>query len=234
MIDLDALKARVLEQAGDDFIEFEVDDGRTIRAPRLPFLHWALGIHGRHLLPAWETVAPSGLKWMNDDAYHSDWMLGAGLDIWSWHGNRRREVEEDRALIRAASDRQWDLQSEMLGFECVVLSGAGRAEGFVIHPKPNEGLNLKLGPNVIVSHHRDVRVIVIPHAGPEYVQAAEEIRLLGGAVITEQGGKMAHLVNIGREQNMKIVRAPDALKSFPDHMTWVTVDCDRGTIRIRD
>lgn len=234
MIDLDAMKARILAQAGSETIDLVIDDARTVAVPRLPFLHWALGIHGRHLLPKWESVSPVGLKWMNDDTYHSDWMIGAGIDVWSWHGNRRREIEEDKDLIRAATDLQWELQMEMLGFECAVLSGTGRVEGFVIHPNANEGLNLKLGPNVFVGHHKDVRVIVIPHAGPEYVQAAEEIRQRGGAVITERGGKMAHLVNIGREQNMKIVRAQDALQRFPNHMTWVTVDCDRGTIRIRD
>lgn len=233
MIDLEAMKARVLEQTGDDFMELALDDGRVFQVPRLPFLHWALGNHGRHLLPEWKWVAPFGLKMMNDNVWHTDWMLGAGINIWSWHGRGSLGIDEDSALVRGAWDRRYELQAEMLGFECAVLSGAGRVEGYVIHPEPNQGLNLKLGPDVYVSHHKDVRVIVIPHAGPEYVQAAEEIRVRGGAVITERGGAMAHLVNIGREQNMRIVRAEDAIKRYPGHMTWVTVDCDRGTIRIR-
>lgn len=233
-VDIEDLKARIAEQAAGDYIEFELSDGRVIRAPRLPFLHWALGLHGRHLLEPWKPISPMGLKILNDDAWHSDWMLGAGIDLHAWHGRLSAGIKEDKVLIMGADDKRWDLQADMLGFDCAVLSGAGRAAGYVIHPEPNQGLNLKLGPIVSVGHHKEVRVIVIPHAGPEYVQAATEIHALGGAVITERGGAMAHLVNIGREQGVRIVRAENAVKRFPGHMTWVTVDCDKGRVTIRD
>jgi phosphohistidine swiveling domain-containing protein len=233
-VDVDMLKARIIAQAGDDWIEFPLDDGRVIRAPRTPFLHWALGIHGRHLLPDWEPVAPFGLKMQHDDPYHSDWMIGAGIDLWSWHGNRNQGIPEDDTLINGATNQRFDLQITMLDFKAAVLSGTGRAQGYVMHPKPNEGLGIDTTPGRWNSRDRDLRIVVIPHAGPEYVQAAIEAHSRGGAVITERGGAMAHLVNVGREQNVKIVRVEGALKLYPDHMTWVTVDCDRGRVIIRD
>ena len=32
-------------------------------------------------MPSWDCVSPTGIKMNMDDPYHTDWVLGAGLDI---------------------------------------------------------------------------------------------------------------------------------------------------------
>jgi hypothetical protein len=73
---------RVREQAGQDVFDLHLLDGRVVAVPRAPFMHWALARHpSTGSLPSWTTVSPSGLKMMNDDPFHTDWVLGAGLTI---------------------------------------------------------------------------------------------------------------------------------------------------------
>ncbi len=74
---------RVREQAGDDVFPLELGDGRTVQVPRVPFMYWALTRlpERRSVLPPWDLVSESGLKLSNDNPYHSDWVLGAGLEI---------------------------------------------------------------------------------------------------------------------------------------------------------
>lgn len=78
------IAAKVREQAGDDVFALTLQDGRVVQVPRAPFVHWALARMpevDRDRLSAWSPVAPSGLKLCNDDPYHTDWLLGAGLTL---------------------------------------------------------------------------------------------------------------------------------------------------------
>jgi hypothetical protein len=70
-------------------------------------------------------------------------------------------------------------------------------------------------------------VAVIPHAGPDYIEAA----LSAGAVITERGGAMAHLANIGRERHILIVRLEGARRRFVIG-DEVTVDAGARQVRL--
>lgn len=76
-------------------------------------------------------------------------------------------------------------------------------------------------------------IAVIRNAGPDYVYAAQEAIEQGGALITEAGGSMAHLVTVFRDQNLRIVRVPDARKLYPAGRS-ATVDCDKGQVRLAD
>ncbi len=225
----DRVRPDIVAQAGDDWYTFTTQAGRVLTVPRAPFLHWALTFNARHLCPPWKPCAPQGIKMVNDDVFHSDWLIGANIPILSWYGSRSGAVEEDKDLVNSAVNEQWNLQAEMLGFQAHILSGTGKTrKGYVYHPEPNKGI--VIDPKS--SHYGCTTAIVIPHAGPEYLQAAMEIHAVGGAVITEKGGAMAHLVNDGRENNLRIVRVPDARKLYPAPWTQVTVDCDRGKVEI--
>jgi hypothetical protein len=73
---------RVREQAGDDVFPLTLLDGRVVQIPRAPFVHWALSrLPEPPELPEWKPVSTSGIKLPNDDPYHTDWVLGAGLTI---------------------------------------------------------------------------------------------------------------------------------------------------------
>ena len=224
-------------QAGDDpdaWFDLEVDyggEGRAqhcdwqrheegaagivvYRVPRAPFICDALRrTHGQHLAPEWECVCPPGYKVMLDSQWHSDWMLGAGVPIEAWWGDR------DDKIIRAAQQAQWKLQEEMLGFEVHVLGGTGSVTNTVLHPKPDE--RVPAGA-----------VIVIPYASPKY-QIPAQTAGPGGAIITEVGEELSHLANVAAERGLRLVRIEGARELYPAG-TRITVDCDSGRVTVAD
>lgn len=207
--DYKELRDAIKKQAGNDFTEIKVGD-RVYRIPRAPFEHWCLSRHApSHLLPKWETLSPSGLKMVGDDPYHSDWMLGADLDL------DYDAVNVEEGLGKAIWEHRLELMRTRLNFKCDVLSGSGSTDYLkVLHPGENDTI-----PGDCV--------IILPNAHPRFLPLIAQITT--GAVIVEQGGSVAHLVNIAREQNIKIVRVPKARKLYSTFST-VMVDCDNGTV----
>jgi phosphohistidine swiveling domain-containing protein len=145
------------------------------------------------------------MKMVNDNRYHNDWVVGAGLNL---------DIYEDRKFIRAQDRMALKYQKSLLGFEVQVLCGTGKVKAQVFHPEPN-------------GHCPMGCIAVIPHAGVEYYQAAKFAR----AVIAERGGKMAHLAIVGLEEGFKVVVQPKARQMYPSG-TEVTVDCDKGKVDI--
>lgn len=54
----------------------------------------------------------------------------------------------------------------------------------------------------------------MPHAGPEFELQAMKT----GLVISELGGKLAHLVVVGREFGLPLIRVDNALTKFTEGM----------------
>jgi phosphohistidine swiveling domain-containing protein len=202
--DIAAARVKIREQAQDNWIEIN-----GVQVPRAPFENWCLWRgDGAHLALPWTPVCPSGIKMMGDDPYHTDFIVGAGLspDVMADHS---------APFSKAAYAARAEVQAEKLGFKCAVLCGTGQTKSLkVVHPKPDE----ECEPD---------EVAVIPNAGPRYVAAA----MTAGAVITELGGAMAHLVTVSREKDLKIVRVEDARKLYPVGMTLV-VDCAKGDVHV--
>lgn len=217
----EAWRVEVLEQAGDDLFEAEID-GRTLVIPRAPFEHWVLrGTAGRHLAKPWSPVCPSGIKMINDDPYHTDWLIAS-----CWKGTEDY-LNSDSMMggfggkTQLADDLyslKFDTQEKMLGFKAGVLSGEGRAEGVVVHLKPGDRL-------------KEGQIGVIPNAGPDFVEAAQDAVTYRSALITEKGGAVAHLVTVFREQDLKIVRVAKARTVYPEG-TKVTVNCTTGEVAL--
>ncbi len=207
---IDVLRQQIVEQAGDDFFDLEYVFGydgekRSVRIPTAPFENWSLWrTKGAHLAKPWKTICPRGMKMMGDDPYHSDWMVGAGLELDAF--------QRDHELRDAAFEKMNDLQKEKLRFECTVLCGSGDHFGRAVHPKRNT----KVGKDEIA---------ILPNAGPAYLEAA----LTASAVIVEKGGEMAHLVSIAREHNFTIVRVDDARKLYPEGVQ-LRIVADEGRI----
>lgn len=206
--EIKGMRQVIIDQAGDNWLEVSVD-GNTLRIPQAPFENWCLWRgDGAHLAMPWKTVAPSGLKMGGDDPYHTDFMLGAGLELDAM-------ADHNSPLHKALWDLRAKVQEEKLGFKCAVLCGTGVSPVLkVVHPKRNE----ECKPD---------EVAVIPNAGPSYVAAANT----AGAVITEVGGAMAHLVTVSREKDVKIVRVEGARKLYPEDMHLV-VDCAAGDVHV--
>jgi hypothetical protein len=176
---IEEYRKQIVEQAGDNWLELKYDptgenyepkgETTTLRIPQAPFENWCLWRgDGAHLALPWKTVAPSGLKMYGDDPYHTDFMLGAGLDL--------NAMKDDSALSSEIWELRHKVQQEKMGFKCTVLCGTGETETLkAVHPKKGESCD------------RD-QVAVIPNAGPDYVAAANS----AGAVIRRHapGGRL--------------------------------------------
>lgn len=220
------LRERILEQAGDDLIDFtwpahepdenekELDDawgvkasgirrGGTVKIPRAPFLLWAfarLKMYNQ-FLPTWNAVSPSGMKMAMDDRNHTDWIIGGGFD------------PEDREIYGATPFNQaaYELSSKFQDEYEDKLFPQKMSEGHPVHV-------LVTGAAVAgtVVHGRAKTpapagsIVVLPNLHPRYVETVID----AAAVITEAGGETAHLAQIGRERSLPIVRIENARELY--------------------
>lgn len=214
---------RILEQAdaGAGYLDLTVTpegarSSRLLKVPKAPFMHWVFrGVDCERLgiaLPEWTPVCPRGLKMGGDDPHHSDWMLGAGLDLEDDYG-------VGNPVQSAAFSLLHELRTQHLKTNCSVLTGKGQAFGTVVFPQPGERVSAG-------------SIAVIPHAGPQYQAALESACVNGhGALICETGGRLAHLVLVGRERDARIVMQPGALARYAEGDSLM-VDCDAHSIEV--
>jgi phosphohistidine swiveling domain-containing protein len=217
------LRAAVLKQAGDDLLDLTWDavmnhDGTEIRVPagtakvpRAPFLHWAFARMKmfEDQLPPWQTICPPGMKMMNDDPYHTDWVVGAGLD------------PDDRSLLYhpgPVADAAMKLSHEL-------------QDKF---DEPSPVHVLVDGPCVSGTIHHGKRkkpcpagaIVVLPNLHPDFLIAIDD----AAGVITEEGGAVAHLAQIGRERNLPIVRIAGAIEKYNE---GIVVMIDTASRQVR-
>ncbi|AFU88563.1 hypothetical protein CcrSwift_gp245 [Caulobacter phage CcrSwift] len=209
----------IIAQAGDDFFDLAYTDvnGKDVvlKVPTAPFEQWALWrTAGSHLAKPWKRVTYTGFKTFGDDPYHTDWVLGAGLNPEDWP-----IIEADNPpLHKAAWDKRFRLAEEKLGGNMRVLLGKGFVTGKIVMLKPGEALS----PGEIG---------VIRNAGPDYVQAAQSAIEHNTALICENGGSVAHLVVEYLDKPLRLTRIENARKIFKDGMT-VYLDFDKSTREI--
>lgn len=205
---IEAYRERIVEQAGGDYIEHDFGgDVGAVSIPRAPLVYWALWrTHAKDLLPEWNPVCPRGMKMFGHDPYHTDWMVGAGIDLDAYDSSEFRDQCFD--LMR-------DVQKTCLGFDVTILvSGKPHAVGETVHPKPSDRV-----PND--------KVAVIPNAGPKYYEAVKG----AAGVIVQKGGAMSHLAVVGLEEGFLIVRDPKALNRYPPGIL-LAINAKDGTIDI--
>lgn len=201
----------------------------SITVPKNAFLLWALRYvdfakHG-HVQPTWDIVAGSGWKMMNDDPYHTDWMLGARIPLKDTYDREDDEaVPSLAAVVRSCSfSLRSELNKEITGHDFTVLAKGEITYviGEVAFPKPNE--RVKAGS-----------IAVVPHAGPEYQNAMETANMENpegnrGLIICDTGGKLAHLVIVGREFKCTVLMMPGATGMYREGER-VCVNVSEGTI----
>jgi phosphohistidine swiveling domain-containing protein len=206
----------ILAQAGDDLLDLSwpatlLDDkdeawGRgkagdvrypagSVKVPRAPFMHWAFARMKMYesQLPPWQPVCPSGLKMQMDDVFHTDWIVGAGLD------------PQDRELL----------------YHPGPVGDAAMQLAHVLQDKfdrPSDVHVLVDGPHVSgVVHHGKRKqpspsgsIVVLPNLHPDFLITIDD----AAGVITEEGGAVAHLAQVGRERNLPIVRVANARERY--------------------
>ena len=224
------LRVLILAQAGDDLIEFswldkmsEYNDppvlkivGGTTKIPRAPFMIWAFARLEflKVQLPEWKTISPSGMKMQMDDANHTDWIIGGGFDP------QDKEFWGSGVYAKAAEDLRTRLQDEH--------DDRRRAEEVKV-------TTLVTGATVIgIAFHGRLNktspvgsIVVLPNLNPKYLAAVAD----AAAVITEEGGEVAHLAQIGRERGLPIVRRSDAREMYRPGDT-VEVDAEARTAKV--
>jgi phosphohistidine swiveling domain-containing protein len=185
--------------------------GRNVqlRVPHRAFICAALDrAKAQQLMPDYAPRCPSGLKLMNDDPYHSDAWIGAGMEIRDAYD---REVPEQRLFL----DKLYELQRQRLGFAFDVLA-RGKDDyvfGEVIHDPQLAG---------------EDKILVLKTAAPEHAPAALRCK----AVIVESGSKLAHLVVVSREEAIPVIRAEAALERFLPEQ-HVSIDFAAGKVSLQ-
>jgi len=180
--ELDRIRLGVIERANGDMLDVTTEGGKVVASvPRAPFMNWALHRTSlRHLAPAWKCVAHSGTKMTNDDPYHTDWWLGAGLPI-------EDAYNPDSEVCKGADHTMYELQERLGNFECAVLVGGADVYGVVgtdiivlpdLHPDRLESLLSAKG--VIteaggalahlaqVALERNIPIVLVPKACTRY------------------------------------------------------------------
>jgi hypothetical protein len=196
-----------------------------LEVPRNPFLLWALRgfdfeANGKER-PAWTPICPMGWKLPLDDRNHSDWVLGAGLDIDATYG---ADVEAFERLVQSSAyEERARLVQEWTGSDFVVLA---------------RGSHKYLCANVVVAvPHRRVpagSIALAATAGPEYQLAMESANCEDtqgnrGVLICATGGKLAHLAIVGREFKCTVLMVPNAVERFRS-MNLMSIDFVTGRL----
>ena len=212
--DLEGTRRQILEQneklADGRMIEHDFG-GKVgkVRIPEYPLRAWSLRrTHLRVLIEDWKTICPMGMKASVDDPYHSDWMVGAGIDLGAYG---------DTDFSAQMYDLMHEIQEEEMGFKFTILvNGKGKAGavGTIVHPKPNEEV-------------ASDEIAVVPNAGEAYYAAART----AAAVIVENGGAMSHLAVVGLEEGFLIIRDEGARKKYRPG-TLLTIDTKKGNIEV--
>jgi hypothetical protein len=191
---IETLRKAIIEQAnamGDlGWMTIDIpislrNDGK-LRVPRAPFELWAVALSGgSHLVSPWKNVSPVGVKQGADDPNHTDWMLGAGLEPLDMKiGGPNPSAEE---LSAAAYTARATVERRVLAFECSVLLQGHAVTGRVHTPSTRDDFP---APN----EDGMPPVTIVKNAGPDWLEMAIKTFQLGGAIIVERGGEMAHLV----------------------------------------
>ncbi len=214
---LEILRQQIAHQADHDteygwldLKGYDEDAGQNVelRVPHRAFVCAALGrAKAWHLMPEYDARCPSGLKMYNDDRYHSDAWIGAGL-------RPEDAYDDDMPKQRLFMRELYDLQRRLLSFPFDVL--ARGKEDYLSGTVTHDPLQAS----------KD-RILVLKAAAPEFADAA----LRSKAVIVETGSKLAHLVIVSREESIPVVRMDHAVERFREGRR-VSIDFKDGSIEL--
>lgn len=210
----DVLKA--IKERGVQWKELHVktaDIDQVIQYPYELALAYALSrTDVRAFGPSWVPVSPADIKMSNDSRLHSDIWVALGFDF---DGSEYdHDTKENMILSLLVSELQ---REAFPAGEFTILNSAGLTsfEGKVVTPQSDQ------------ISKKDI--LIIPHAGPEFeVQAMK-----AGLVLCEVGGKLAHLVIVGRELGLPLIRVDKACSLFKEGVTLI-IDFSDCSLKIKE
>jgi phosphohistidine swiveling domain-containing protein len=180
----------------------------TLRAPKRALHCYALSQTTAHkLMPEYKAFSPDSFKTSDDNQYHTDVWLGCGFAL------DANTYKHDSREYRAILDLMFEVQRTLLNFEVQVLARGPEVTGKVVFFDT---------PEIDKSC-----ILVVPHAGVEFELQA----MAAGAVISEAGGRLAHLVTVCREQSKPILRMDGACSTFRVGQS-LTVHPETGRVTI--
>lgn len=208
--EIERIKQKIIDYADNDKEygwKYLIDeDGNTLKVPGRAFLHFAVdranhGVYAHGVdseidkitLPDYVAIAPMGLKLLVDSPIHTDCWLGAGLSL-------DEAYDYNTWQYKLFFKKTFELQSKYFEYDFNIFNTANqtKVKGITVNQYDYESVP------------KGQRILVIPHLGVEF----ETIALQCDAIITEVGGKLAHLVIVGREMGMPIIRMENAVFLF--------------------
>jgi hypothetical protein len=202
-VDIHALHKRIVSKAKrlGGFVNFTYK-GQTFEIPKIALIAWSIRDQSSKFEyngDTWRAVSPENLKTDADDAFHSDWWIGAGIPLSAYdlHGTQYSHAPFNKALSSFAAD----LVKRNTLDSFTILSGS---------QLPPVSGKLKLYPSS-VDNIEDGDIIVLPHGGIEFDAYLKKACGNGnGAVIVEIGNRVAHLSIVANEMGYRVIQLPNA------------------------
>lgn len=160
----------------------------------------------------WKSVSPSGVKMENDSPWHTDLWLALGFEL------AENEYEYDSLEFEIFDDILKTVEKMVLpenDFTVLSSQGLHHFEGNVVFENS--------------SKITDKDILILPNANLKY----EKIAKKAGLVIVEKGSQLSHLVIVGKQEALPVLKMEKALSIFKD-VKKIKVDLDKKKIQFID
>ena len=211
-----------------------VEDGLEFRFPKRALV-WAVfkeSLAISRLLPEYESFAGSGWKLPLDNSYHTDALLGAGIDLDDAY---EYDSEGYRAWHRAVYEIDKEYRN-VFKYDFIVLANtlptdrkyitAMVYEHELLEPNTTSSISIFCAESADDEWGRR-RAIVIPNGSAKYDLAGQHADI----IISERGGPLCHMATVAREQGKLMIAIPDAVERFP-RFTTLNFDLTDNTINL--
>ena len=237
----------MIEQARERIIDYANNDteygwltvhhkGRNYKFPKRAMLYYVFerSIAMKKLLPEYKAFSGFGWKTTNDNRYHTDVLLGGGVDLIHYSNQPFDRNVIDDVLFQASIMIEKEFK-DLYVCDFVILAN-GRKETYLNYCMVYQ-YDPPLKESMWSSNHIDSvkpdrhqythTAIVIPHAGVEFAHAAKN----ADVIISERGGRMCHLAIVSAEQGKILIRMDNAVERFKP-FTRFDLDLNQLTFRI--
>jgi phosphohistidine swiveling domain-containing protein len=210
----------------DLVVEREGKENDVYKVPLVPFQHWAMKgswIFSAHFdkLEKWPPVSHQGMKMCGDNTDHTDWMLGADLELDAMYGY---SSAEDKELTSAAYDAMNKIQEDIVGkygtHSVALLSG----DDFYISGTVKI-MDTKYDFSKIDKD--DDVIAVVRTASPKYVELLDKVKM----IIVNNGGALCHLATVAKDKNITILRMKDATKILKNRQ-YISFSSNRLELKV--
>lgn len=183
----------------EGYIELKNDKNQVIaNIPKLPFMHWVFERVGYSDLPEYKPHSSMGMKGHQlDSRNHTDWMLGAGLDLEKDYASDSEVYTKSHQLLRK-------IQNDILDFDVAVLSQGDnqRITGRIFVCTKENAAEVKEG-----------NILVIPEGTVEFDEHIRRATKDGRCgIITATGSKTVHIAIVAREMGYIVFHDPNVMK----------------------